>query len=180
MSRLWSPAGGIPERPPPFGVWVGDPAVPARPPAPPARPRWRRRPALLVAVGTVVVAMVAGSVVSMVDRLGASAPPRPAQVPAPTLDHLNAAIARGESFLDGLYKPLGVAGAVQSEHYALPIRVRFPGYRRWVLLGQADPGACQGADCPAPTRIRSLASSYAHEAYELTFATPARADGLRL
>jgi hypothetical protein len=180
MSRLWSPAGGIPERPPPFGVWVGDRAPPAHPPAPPARPRWRRRPALLVAVGTVVVAMVAGSVVSMVDRLGASAPPRSAPVPAPTLDHLNAAIARGESFLDGLYKPLGVAGAVQSEHYALPIRVRFPGYRRWVLLGQADPGACPGADCPAPTRIRSLESSYAGEAYELTFATPARADGLRL
>jgi hypothetical protein len=124
--------------------------------------------------------MVAGSVASMVDRLGAYTPPRPGPVPAPTLAQLNAAIARGESFLDGLYKPLGAAGAVQSEHYALPIRVRFPGYRRWVLLGQADPGACPGADCPEPTRIRSLASSYAGEAYELTFATPASADGLRL
>src|SRR4029453_14630833 len=87
---------------------------------------------------------------------------------------------RGELSLGGCQKPLGAAGAVQSEHYALPIRVRYPGYRRWVLLGQADPGACPGADCPAPTRIRSLESSYAGEAYELTFATPARAGGLRL
>jgi hypothetical protein len=183
MSRLWSPAGGIPERHPPFGVWVGDPVPPARPPAPPAppvRPGWRRRPALLMAVGALVVAMVAGSVVSMVDRLGAYAPSGPGPVPAPTLAQLNAAIARGESFLDGLYKPLGAAGAVQSEHYALPIRVRFPGHRRWVLLGQADPVACPGGDCPAPTRIRSLKSSYAGEAYELTFATPASPDGLRL
>ena len=181
MSRLWSPAGGIPDRPPPFGVWVGDPVPAARPPVapPPARPRRRRSLALLVAVGTVVTAMVAASVVSMVDRLGATTPSRPVSVPAPTLDHLNAAIARGEAFLDGLYKPLGPAGAVQSEHYALPIRVWFGGDRRWVLLGQAD-GACQGGDCPAPTRIRSLGSSYAGEAYELTFATPARADGLRL
>ena len=99
MSRLWSPAGGIPEHPPPFGVWVGDPAPAARPPVrPPApsRPRWRRSPALLVAVGAVVMAMVAGSVVTMVDRLGATTPPRPGPVPAPTLDHLDAAITRGE------------------------------------------------------------------------------------
>jgi hypothetical protein len=183
MSRLWSPAGGVPDHPPPFGVWVGDRVPAARPPlrpAIPAPPRRRRSLALLVAVGTVVTAMVAGSVVSMVDRLGATTPSRPLPAPAPTLAHLNAAIARGESFLDGLYKPLGPAGAVQSEHYALPIRVRFPGYRRWVLLGQPDAGVCQGGDCPTPTRIRSLESSYASEAYELTFATPASADGLRL
>src|SRR5512133_3112523 len=179
MSRLWSPAGGVPEHPPPFGVWVGDPAPAARPPVRPPAPPRRRPLVVLVAAGTLVAAMVAGSVVSMVDRLGATALPRPAPAPPPTLDHLNAAIARGEAFLDGLYKPLGPAGAVQSEHYALPIRVRFGGDRRWVLLGQAD-GACQGGDCPAPTRIRSLGSSYAGEAYELTFATPARADGLRL
>jgi hypothetical protein len=183
MSRLWSPAGGVPDHPPPFGVWVGDRVPAARPPVRPAvpvRPRRRRSLALLVAVGTVATAMVAGSVVSMVDRLGATTPSRPLPAPGPTLAHLNAAIARGESFLDGLYKPLGPAGAVQSEHYALPIRVRFPGYRRWVLLGQPDAGVCQGGDCPTPTRIRSLESSYASEAYELTFATPASADGLRL
>jgi hypothetical protein len=183
VSRLWSPAGGSPERPPPFGVWVGDRAPAARSPArpvAPARPGRRRSLALLVVAGTVATAMVAGSVVNMVGRLGASAPSRPGAVPAPSLAHLNAAITRGEAFLDGLYKPLGPAGAVQSEHYALPIRVRFPGYRRWVLLGQPDTEACPGRDCPSPTRIRSLESSYAREAYELTFATPARADGLRL
>jgi len=184
MSRLWSPAGGVPDHPPPFGVWVGDRVPAGRPPVRPpasARPLRRRSLALLVAVGTVITAMVAGSVVSMVDRLGATTPSRPVPAPAPTLAHLNAAIARGEAFLDGLYKPLGAAGAVQSEHYALPIRVRFPGYRRWVLLGQPDAGVCQGGgDCPAPTRIRSLESSYAGEAYELTFATSASADGLRL
>ncbi|MFL6192306.1 MAG: hypothetical protein ACJ75E_21155, partial [Actinomycetes bacterium] len=182
MSRLWSPAGGIPDRPPPFGVWVGDPVPAARPPVapPPARPRRRRSLALLVAVGTVVTAMVAASVVSMVDRLGATTPSRPVSVPAPTLDHLNAAIARGEAFLDGLYKPLGRAGAVQSEHYGLPIRVRFPGYGRWVLLGQGDDGTCEASACPLPTAIRSLESGYATEAYELRYATPSSADGLRL
>src|SRR5512132_2292722 len=167
MSRLWSPAGGVPE-----------PA--ARPSVAPPPPRRRRSLALLVAVGIVVTAMVAASVVSMVDRLGATTPSRPVSVPAPTLDHLNAAIARGEAFLDGLYKPLGPAGAVQSEHYALPIRVRFPGDGRWVLLGQPDAGDCRGEGCPAPTRIRLLEAAYASEAYELTFATPAAADGLRL
>jgi hypothetical protein len=182
MSRLWSPAGGIPDRPPPFGVWVGDQAgaggLPARPG--PAPRRRRRSAALLLVAGTVATAMVAGSVVAMVDRLGASVPSRPGPVTAPTLASLNAAIARGESFLDGLYKPLGRAGAVQSEYYGLPIRVRFPGHRRWVLLGQADGGPCRDGDCPAPTRIRALESSYAGEAYELTFATPAAPQGLRL
>src|SRR4029453_14630831 len=76
MSRLWSPAGGVPERPPPFGVWVGDRAPPAHPPAPPARPRWRRRPALLVAVGTVVVALAPGPVAPTRERPGGAVPRR--------------------------------------------------------------------------------------------------------
>jgi hypothetical protein len=182
MSRLWSPAGGIPDRPPPFGVWVGDPAPAPGLPAPlerPARPRRRRSLVVLLAAGTLATAMIAGSVVNMVDRLGASTPQGPGPVTAPTLATLDAAIARGEAFLDGLHRPLGAAGAVQSEYYGLPIRVRFPGYGRWVLLGQAD-GVCQAGDCPEPTRIRGLASSYDSETYELTFATPALPEGLRL
>jgi hypothetical protein len=211
MSRLWSPAGGVPDHPPPFGVWVGDPR-PERLPTPPkaptrreapavaapgallttpgsARPApppastpvpWRRSVALLLVAGTLATTMVAGSVVAVVDRLGASAPPRPGPVAAPSLATLNAAIARGESFLDGLYKPLGQAGAVQSEYYGLPVRVWFPGHRRWVLLGQADPVGCPATDCPPPTRIRSLESTYDTEAYELTFATPTTPEGLRL
>jgi hypothetical protein len=181
MSRLWSPAGGVPDRRPPFGVWVGDPLPPARLPGIPARPpTWRRSVALLLVAGMLATAMVAGSVVAMVDRLGASTQPRQAPFQAPSLAALDAAIARGESFLDGLYKPLGAAGAVQSEHYGLPIRVRFPGHRRWVLLGQRDTGPCRAGDCRAPTRITTLESSYASEAYELTFATPTRPAGLRL
>jgi hypothetical protein len=211
MSRLWSPAGGVPDHPPPFGVWVGDPRpeAPTPPrtpredqvphpreaavapgallttpgsvrPAPPAPALWRRSVALLLVAGTLATTMVAGSVVAVVDRLGASAPPRPGPVAAPSLATLNAAIARGESFLDGLYKPLGAAGAVQSEYYGLPIRVWFPGHRRWVLLGQADPVGCPAGDCPPPTRIRSLESTYDTEAYELTFATPTTPEGLRL
>jgi hypothetical protein len=124
--------------------------------------------------------MVAGVVVNMVDRLGASNPPPSGPGTAPSLASLNAAIARSESFLDGLYKPLGRAGAVQSEYYGLPIRVRFPQHGRWVLLGQVEGVGCQAEDCPEPTRIRSLASSYASESYELTFATPATPEGLRL
>jgi len=212
MSRLWSPAGGVPDHPPPFGVWVGDPRpepLPTPPkaptptrreapapaafapgalfttpgsarPAPPAPARWRRSVALLLVAGTLAATMVAGSVVAVVDRLGASTPPRPGRVAAPSLATLNAAIARGESFLDGLYKPLGRAGAVQSEYYGLPIRVWFSGHRSWVLLGQADPVGCPATDCPPPTRIRSLESTYDTEAYELTFATPTTPEGLRL
>jgi hypothetical protein len=183
MSRLWSPAGGVPGRPPPFGVWVGDPpAAPARPPArpSPAGAERRRSAVLLILVGTVVTAMVAASVVAMVDRLGAATPPGPGPVAAPSLDSLNGAIDRGEVFLRGLYKPLGKAGAVQSEHYGLPIRVRFPSTGRWVLLGQGDGAPCPAEPCPSATRIRSLTSSYAGEAYELTFATPSATDGLRL
>ena len=154
MSRLWSPAGGVPDRPPPFGVWVGVPAPVGRDPAPPEGPKpplWRRSVALLTVAGTLATAMVAGSIVAMVDRLGASTPPPPVPVTAPTLTSLNGAIATGEQFLDGLYKPLGRAGAVQSEHYGLPIRVRFPGYGRWVLLGQGDNGTCEASACPLPT-----------------------------
>jgi hypothetical protein len=183
MSRLWSPAGGVPDGPPPFGVWVGDPALAGGLPVPPQRPvppRRRRPAALLLVAGTLATAMVAGAVVNMVDRLGASNPPPPGPGATPSLASLNAAIARGESFLDGLYKPLGRAGAVQSEYYGLPIRVRYPGSRRWVLLGQVEGVACQAGDCPEPTRIRSLASSYASESHELTFATPTTPEGLRL
>jgi len=187
MSRLWSPAGGVPDRPPPFGVWVGDPApaVPApvhrrRPFPAPERPRWRRSAALVLVAGTLATAMVAGSVVAVVDRLGAATPPRPRPLAAPSLSSLNAAIARGEVFLGGLYKPLGRAGAVQSEHYGLPIRVRFGTQGPWVLLGQGDGSPCPPGSCPSATRIRTLASTYDSEAYELTSATPARADGLRL
>jgi hypothetical protein len=189
MSRLWSPAGGVPDRPPPFGVWVGDPAPaggpadrPALPaPAPaPARPRWWRSAALALVAGTLATAMVAGSVVAVVDRLGAATPPRPRPLAAPSLSSLNAAIARGEVFLGGLYKPLGRAGAVQSEHYGLPIRVRYGARGPWVLLGQGDGSPCAPGNCPSATRIRALAATYDTEAYELTFATPARPDGLRL
>ena len=189
MSRLWSPAGGAPDGPPPFGVWVGDPArarglpVPPQRPAPPPRPvpaRRRRSAAVLLAAGTLATAMVAGSVVNMVDRLGAANPPPPASGGAPSLASLNAAIARGESFLNGLYKPLGRTGAVQSEYYGLPIRVRYPGYERWVLLGQVEGVACQAGDCPEPTRIRGLTSTYDGESYELTYDTPTIPQGLRL
>ena len=189
MSRLWSPAGGVPDRPPPFGVWVGDPGPAGRSTDRPAaaleglapgRPRWRRSAALVLVAGILATAMVAGSVVAVVDRLGASTPPRPGPLAAPTLSSLNAAIGRGEVFLGGLYKPLGRAGAVQSEHYALPIRVRFGAQGPWVLLGQGDGGPCAPGNCPSATRIRTLATTYDTEAYELTFATPARPDGLRL
>ena len=183
MSRLWSPAGEVPDRPPPFGVWVGVPAPAARDPVLPRTPRqplWRRSVVLVLVAGTLATAMVAGSIVVMVDRLGASARPQPVPVTAPTLESLNAAIVKVENFLDGLYKPLGPAGAVQSEHYGLPIRVWFPGYGRWVLLGQGDDGTCQAERCPLPTRIRTLESGYDSEAYELTYATPASAEGLRL
>jgi hypothetical protein len=174
MSRLWSPAGALEQRRPPFGVWVDDPP-PARPPRPP-----RRRPAaLLVVAGVLATAMVAGAVVTVVDRLGAAATPRPGALRAPSLAALNAAIASGQAFLDGLYKPLGPAGAVQSEHYGLPIRVRFPGQDRWVLLGQ-DAGPCPPGDCPDPTRITTLESSYAAEAYELAFTAPGGSDRLVL
>ena len=205
MSRLWSPAGGVPDRPPPFGVWVGEPVAaggsadrPAPPrwpaptrlapdrPAPPApapapeRPRWRRSALLVLVAGALATAMVAGSVVAVVDRLGAATPPRPRPLAAPSLSSLNAAISRGEVFLGGLYKPLGRAGAVQSEHYGLPIRVRFGSQGPWVLLGQGDGSPCAPGSCPSATTIRTLATTYDSEAYELTFATPTRPDGLRL
>src|SRR4029453_17799328 len=88
MSRLWSPAGGVPDRPPPFGVWVGEPAPAAPRPAPAAPPRgprgWRSL-AFLAVAGTLATAMVAGSVVNLVDRLGASTPPPLGPATAPSL-----------------------------------------------------------------------------------------------
>jgi hypothetical protein len=101
MSRLWSPAGTIPDGKPPFGVWVGDPVLPARDPDPPAPALWRRSVTLLLVAGMLATAMVAGSVVAMVDRLGASTPRPPTPVQAPSLAAQNAAHARGDPIHEG-------------------------------------------------------------------------------
>jgi hypothetical protein len=182
--RGWPPRHGVAREDPPFGVWVDEPVRPLRPRPPlQRRRRWRGWVggggllAAMIAVGLVAVS-VAGSVTAK--GLGGSAEAHPPALAAPSLAALNQAIDRAEPFLDGLYKPLGGLGAVQSEHYGLPIRVWFPRYQRWVLLGQVARGGCRPGSCPGLTRIRLLESSYAAEAYELTFATPARDDGLRL
>jgi len=171
------------------------PAGTARPLRGTAAPWGRRRAALprgprraplgsLPVVRRLVAIGLAGALVVpavAIARAGdpASQPKAPALI-APSLTELDRAIVRTERYLDGLFKPLGAAGAVQSEYYGLPIRVFFPRYRRWVLAGQTRSDRCRPADCPGLTRITRLASTYAAEAYELTFASPARADALRL
>ena len=175
-------------RPPPFGIRV-EPlerrsARAPEPPPPPRRwapwpraPRLGRRPlrtslAALVLVGVFAVPELAAT--------RGDGQPVPPTLPAPSRTELDRAIARAEHYLDGLYKPLGTLGAVQSEYYGLPLRVFFPRYRRWVLAGAVRPGRCGPVDCSSLTQITKLESSYDTEAYEVVFATPARSDALRL
>jgi len=63
----------------------------------------------MIAVGLVAVS-VAGSVTAK--GLAGSAEAQPPALAAPSLAALNQAIDRAETFLDGLYKPLGRLGGV--------------------------------------------------------------------
>ncbi len=108
------------------------------------------------------------------DPSAAAHPP----VPAPTLAQVNASIALAQGYLDGLFKPLPGGQAVQSEFYGLPLRAYFPGYRRWVLLGQGHAGECP-TGCPGPTSIIPGPSGRTRETETALFATPTTPGALR-
>jgi hypothetical protein len=101
---------------------------------------------------------------------------RPA--PPPTLAQVNASIALAQGYLDGLFKPLPGRQGVQSEFYGLPLRAYFPGYRRWVLLGQGHAGQCL-TGCSGPAAIIAGPSGRGWEAETVLFATPAVPGALR-
>jgi hypothetical protein len=143
-------------------------------PAPTAGRSVRRLVALALVCALVIPA------VAIAHSSDPAAQPKAPVLIAPSLRELNRVLARAERYLDGLYKPLGAVGAVQSEYYGLPIRVYFPRYDRWVLAGQTRSEQCRPGDCPSLTRITRLESAYATETYELTFASPATTDALRL
>jgi hypothetical protein len=67
---------------------------------------------------------------------------------------------------------------VQSEFYGLPLRVFFPHYRRWVLLGQGHAGDCL-TGCSGPTTIIPGPASRTRETEVVEFATPAVPGALR-
>lgn len=110
--------------------------------------------------------------------IGGPTPARPATTAVANpvaLQELNRSIAAAETYLDGLYKPVGDGEAVQSETYGLPLRLYLPGYRSWVLLGAGGSGDClTGAPCSGPTAITPLKSSRTTEGYRVTFDTPQR------
>jgi hypothetical protein len=94
------------------------------------------------------------------------------------LEQVDAAIASAQGYLDGLYKPLSDGQAVQSEDYGLPLRVYFPAYRQWVLLGQGKPGDCV-ISCSGATSIAPLTSSETAESYAVSFSSPSKPNALR-
>lgn len=100
-------------------------------------------------------------------------------MPGPSLQQVNTALALAQGYLDGLYKPLPDGQAVQSEDYGLPLRVYFPGYDRWVLLGQGHAGDCL-PKCSGASSITTGASSATTETYTVSFASPSTSDALRI
>lgn len=129
-----------------------------------------RPPPLAVLLGFVLVPfLVAGH---------PGAPTAPS-ASGPSLDQVNSAIALAEDYLDGLYKELPNGQAVQSEAYGLPLRAYFPGYDRWVLLGQGRTGECLPT-CSGSTSITPGVSSGSTEAYSVSFASPSNTDALHV
>jgi hypothetical protein len=98
--------------------------------------------------------------------------------PPPTLAQVNRSITLAQGYLDGLLKPLPGGQAVQSEFYGLPMRVYFPGYRRWVLLGQGHAGECL-TGCSGPTAVIAGPSGRSWESGTVLFATPEVPGALR-
>ncbi|MCH6471549.1 hypothetical protein [Sinomonas terrae] len=92
---------------------------------------------------------------------------------------MNTAIASAQGYLDGLYKPLPDGQSVQSEDYGLPLRVYFPEYRQWVLLGQGRAGDCI-PQCTGASSITPVTASTTTEAYAVSFSSPSKSDALRV
>lgn len=133
------------------------------------KPPSRRRRAAFIAAALLVLSSVPG-------RTAEASQP---SLPGPSLQQVNTAIALAEGYLDGLYKPLPDGQAVQSEDYGLPLRVYFPGYDRWVLLGQGHAGDCL-PKCSGASSITPGASSTTTETYTVSFASPSTSDALRI
>jgi hypothetical protein len=90
----------------------------------------------------------------------------------PTLAQVDSSIALAQQYLGGLYKPLPGGQAVESEFYGLPLRVYFPSYHRWVLLGQGHAGQCL-TGCASTTSILADSNGSTTEAETVSFADPA-------
>jgi hypothetical protein len=98
----------------------------------------------------------------------------------PSLNQLDTAITLTERYVDGLYKPLPGGMAVQSEEYSLPIRVFFPGYKQWVLLGEGKTGQCLTGSCKGSTSIQATFSDADTERVQVSVASPANHRAVRL
>jgi hypothetical protein len=99
----------------------------------------------------------------------ARSPARPA---APALEDLDAAIARAEAFVDGLYKPLDAAGGSLAEYYAVPLRVYYPADDLWRLAGEAETAFCRGLTCYPTTAVTGGANFETSETFAVEFRSP--------
>jgi hypothetical protein len=102
-------------------------------------------------------------------------------VEGPSLAALNAAISNAEGYLDGLYKPLPDGEqAVQSETYGLPLRVYFPYYGKWVLIGEGHAGQCLSGNCKSATSLKRGDSGPTTESFTVAFDSPQVANAVRM
>ncbi|UKA62126.1 hypothetical protein [Arthrobacter sp. FW306-04-A] len=139
------------------------------PPGRHRKPPSRRSRAAFIAAALLILSSVPGSIAE-------ASQPSP---PGPSLQQVNAAIDLAQAYLDGLYKPLPDGQAVQSEDYGLPLRVYFPGYDRWELLGQGHAGDCL-PKCSGASSITPGSSDTTTETFTVSFATPSTPDALRI
>jgi len=141
----------------------------------PYRPHAHGRPwGGLLACGIVALLFV----VPLRAGMGGAAAPN---VNGPSLAALDAGISRAEGYLDGLYKPLPDGNqAVQSETYGLPLRVYFPYYRRWVLIGEGHTGQCLSGSCASATSLEPGTTGSTTESFTVGFDSPEVPNALRM
>ena len=127
------------------------------------------RPAWAVAFGLVLVTLL--TLISPV--LYAASPAAPGPAPqAPGLAELDAAIARSERFIEGLYKDIDADGSTLSEYYAFPLRVHLTQDDTWLLAGEDVQAFCRDGQCYTTTDISGVENLQTSEQFTIDFRSP--------
>jgi hypothetical protein len=97
---------------------------------------------------------------------------QPVVVEPPSLAEVDTAIARSESYINNLYKPIDDETATMAEYYGFPLRVYLSGSNRWVLAGESESKGCStgvASLCSFGTEIYGQINRYNSETFYIDF-----------